>query len=125
MPALMATIMMATNGGAPPKAWRWAVRGCGGCGGWFWGVAVLWAPCALGAAHAHTKHKTHKTKQPKVLFCAWAFFCVIFLAAYTSSLTAMLTAAQLKVPINSLVALQRSNLLFGVPGGSSIVSFFT
>ena len=60
-----------------------------------------------------------------MLFCAWAFFCVIFLAAYTSSLTAMLTAAQLRVPINSLGELQRSNLPFGVPANSSIVAYFT
>ena len=59
-----------------------------------------------------------------MLFITWAFFCVIFLAAYTSNLTATLTVAQLGTSISSLVDLQRGGGLFGAPAGSSIIAYF-
>ncbi|WIA18057.1 hypothetical protein OEZ85_009538 [Tetradesmus obliquus] len=68
---------------------------------------------------------TSRSWAVRVVYIAWAVFSVIMLAAYTANLAANMTVSQLGVSFLSLQDLAQASLPFGVPGNSSIASYFT
>ncbi len=76
----------------------------------------------MGIGQGSSPHT--KSWSVKLLFIAWAIFSVIMMTSYTANLTAHLTVAQLTTQINSLRDLSLDRGFFGVPGGSSIESYF-
>eukprot|EP00878_Enallax_costatus_P025689 GHUV01027508.1.p1 GENE.GHUV01027508.1~~GHUV01027508.1.p1 ORF type:complete len:323 (+),score=32.39 GHUV01027508.1:309-1277(+) len=68
---------------------------------------------------------TTRSCSVKVMFVAWAIFCVIMLSAYTANLTANLTVNQIGTAIKSLSDLAQMPLPFGVPADSSIAVYFS
>ncbi|KAF6263090.1 hypothetical protein COO60DRAFT_537106 [Scenedesmus sp. NREL 46B-D3] len=68
---------------------------------------------------------TSRSWAVKIVYIAWAVFCVIMLAAYTAILTANMTVSQLGVAYKTLQDLAQSGLPLGVIGDSSIAAYFT
>ncbi|WIA38212.1 hypothetical protein OEZ86_001557 [Tetradesmus obliquus] len=68
---------------------------------------------------------TSRSWAVKIVYIAWAVFCVIMLAAYTANLTANMTVSQLGVSFKTLQDLAQSRLPFGVPADSSIAAYFS
>lgn len=68
---------------------------------------------------------TSRSCSVKVMFVAWAIFCVIMLSTYTASLTANLTVNQIGTSIKSLSDLASAPQPFGVPAESSVSAYFS
>lgn len=60
----------------------------------------------------------------KIMFVAWAIFCVIMLSAYTANLTAKLTVNQLAAPVQTLADLALTSSRFAVPLDSTVTTYF-
>lgn len=84
------------------------------------GHAIETVMMAVGSGAAPTS----RSCSVKVMFVAWAIFCVIMLSAYTANLTANLTVNQMGVTIKSLSDLADQPLPFGVPAESSVAAYF-
>lgn len=84
------------------------------------GHAIETVMMAVGSGSAPTS----RSCSVKVMFVAWAIFCVIMLSAYTANLTANLTVNQIGVTIKSLSDLAQLPVPFGVPAESSVSAYF-
>eukprot|EP00882_Tetradesmus_deserticola_P022192 GHRQ01024084.1.p1 GENE.GHRQ01024084.1~~GHRQ01024084.1.p1 ORF type:complete len:364 (+),score=196.80 GHRQ01024084.1:126-1094(+) len=88
------------------------------------GKAMNHAIEAIMMAVGNGAAPTSRSWAVKIVYIAWAVFCVIMLAAYTANLTANMTVSQLGVSYKSLQDLARSSMPFGVPADSSIAAYF-
>lgn len=68
---------------------------------------------------------TSRSWSVKVVFVAWAIFCVIMLSAYTANLTANITVNQIGLSVTSLQDLAKMSQPFGVPADSSVSAYFS